>query len=241
MVRRVIRLGVVDDHPILRMGFVAAVNHDARTSTEPVVVVTESETVDQLLSGRERMYDVVALDMSLADNSSPGDNVRRIIAAGYPVLVYSEAGNAAHLREALAAGASGVSRKSDGYRQTLGLVRRVASGETIDNQDLAAAIDGDTAFVAATEFSIQERESLRLYAVGFTRMQVARKMNIADDTVATYIKRVRKKYEAAGRAARNKTDLYRRAVEDGILDEGSTEDDLLDERTVTDATGENTR
>ncbi|WP_441414402.1 LuxR C-terminal-related transcriptional regulator [Arthrobacter sp. 2MCAF14] len=227
----------MDDHQVLRMGFVAAVNHDAKTSLEPIVVVTECGTVDELLSGRERMYDVVALDMSLADSSRPGENVRRIIAAGYPVLVYSEASNAADLREALAAGASGVSRKGEGYGQTLGLVRRVAEGETIDNQDLAAAIDGDSAFVAATEFPIQERESLRLYAVGFTRTQVARKMNIAENTVATYIKRVRKRYEAAGRAARNKTDLYRRAVEDGILEEGATEDDVLEQGTAEDQAG----
>ncbi|WP_437770480.1 response regulator transcription factor [Arthrobacter sp. KNU40] len=238
MVRRAVRLGVVDDHQVLRMGFVAAANHDARTSVEPIVVVTACGTVDELLSGRERMYDVVALDMSLADDSRPGENVRRIIAAGYPVLVYSEASNAADLREALAAGASGVSRKREDYGQTLSLIRRVADGETIDNQELAAAIDGDSAFVAAKDLSIRESEALRLYAVGFTRVQVARRMNVTSNTVGTYIKRIREKYEAAGRAARNKTDLYRRAVEDGILDEGASEDDVLDEGTAAEAGGD---
>jgi hypothetical protein len=42
-------------------------------------------------------------------------------------------------------------------------------------------------------------------------------MNIAESTVKKNIDRIREKYEAAGRPANTKIDLYIRAVEDGIL------------------------
>lgn len=218
MGKRVIKVGVVDDHPMLCAGFSFAAHLEARSATVPVEVIGTSSTVHGLLADSGRVYDVVALDMSLADGTRPGENVRRILSAGYPVLVYSECGSAADLREALAAGASGVSKKTEDFKQTFDLIRRVAEGEIIDNQELAAAIDGDASFVATADLSIREREALAWYAAGFTRSQVAQRMNVTTNTVGTFIRRVREKYEAVGREAGNKTALYRLAIQDGILE-----------------------
>ncbi|UKA53432.1 LuxR C-terminal-related transcriptional regulator [Arthrobacter sp. FW305-BF8] len=215
MDRRVVRVGVVDDHEAVRIGFAAAASVEAKTAEVPVVAVRLADTVGSLLAGSNGMFDVVALDMSLADGSRPGDNVRRIVQAGYPVLVFSVGDRPDALREALAAGASGVSRKSDDIRDTLNLVRQVADGATIDNQDLAAAIDGDAEFVVA--LSDRERETLGLYAAGFTRTQIASRMNVSSNTVGTNIKRIREKYAAADRPAATKLELYHRAVEDGVV------------------------
>ncbi|MGN7252742.1 response regulator transcription factor [Arthrobacter sp. SAFR-014] len=215
MDHRVVRVGVVDDHEAVRIGFAAAASVEAKTAEVPVVAVRLADTVGSLLAGSDGMFDVVALDMSLADGSRPGDNVRRIVQAGYPVLVFSVGDRPDALREALAAGASGVSRKSDDIRDTLNLVRQVADGATIDNQDLAAAIDGDAEFVVA--LSDRERETLGLYAAGFTRTQIASRMNVSSNTVGTNIKRIREKYAAADRPAATKLELYHRAVEDGVV------------------------
>lgn len=216
MARRVVKVGVVDDHEAVRIGFAAAASLDAKTADVPVVAVRLSETVSSLLAGGEGIFDVVALDMSLADGSRPGDNVRRIVEAGYPVLIFSVGDRPKDIRDALGAGAAGVSRKSEDIWRTLDLVRKVASGETIDNQDLAVAIDGDRAFVSA-HLSDRENEALALYAAGFTRAQIAKRMNVSPNTVGTNIRRIREKYAAAGRAAVTKLELHHRAVEDGIL------------------------
>ena len=53
---------------------------------------------------------------------------------------------------------------------------------------------------------------------------VAAQMGVNSSTVIDYIRRVRSKYERAGRPARTKVDLYRRAVEDGILTSPSAGD-----------------
>ena len=216
MDKQSVRAGIVDDHDAVLIGFSAGAKLDARISTVPVVVVRAEKTVAKLLQGPPDMFDVVVLDMSLADGTTPTDNVLKLLAAGYPVMVFSTGDNADSLREALAAGASGVSRKSEEFRHTLGLVRLVASGQTIDNQELAIAISSDTGFLRA-ELSDRERETLRFYATGFTRGQIATRMNITTNTVGTNIKRIREKYAAAGRYAPTKLELYRRALEDGLI------------------------
>ncbi|WP_218713744.1 response regulator transcription factor [Arthrobacter sp. BF1] len=86
------------------------------------------------------------------------------------------------------------------------MVRLVAAGETIDSQELAIAISSDSGFVAA-ELSDRERETLKLYATGFTGVQIARRMNVSANTVGTNIKRIREKYAAAGRYAPTKLAL----------------------------------
>lgn len=211
-----IRVGVVDDNEVVRIGFSAAASMDAKYAPIPIKVIAAAESVPKLLQSSANVFDVVVLDLHLADGSEPGDNVRALIAAGYPVLVFSVADNTDAIRSALAAGASGIARKGDDIKQALAMVRLVAAGETIDSQELAIAISSDSGFVAA-ELSDRERETLKLYATGFTGVQIARRMNVSANTVGTNIRRIREKYAAAGRYAPTKLELYHRALEDGII------------------------
>lgn len=211
-----IRVGVVDDNEVVRIGFSAAAAMDAKYAQIPIKVIAAAESVPKLLQSSANVFDVVVLDLHLADGSETGDNVRALIAAGYPVLVFSVADNTDAIRSALAAGASGIARKGDDIKQALAMVRLVAAGETIDSQELAIAISSDSGFVAA-ELSDRERETLKLYATGFTGVQIARRMNVSANTVGTNIKRIREKYAAAGRYAPTKLELYHRALEDGII------------------------
>ncbi|WP_218713743.1 hypothetical protein [Arthrobacter sp. BF1] len=112
-----IRVGVVDDNEVVRIGFSAAAAMDARHAQTPIKVIATAESVPKLLQARANVFDVVVLDLHLSDGSEPGDNVRALLAAGYPVLVFSVADNTDAIRSALAAGASGIARKGDDIRQ----------------------------------------------------------------------------------------------------------------------------
>jgi two-component system, NarL family, response regulator DevR len=46
---------------------------------------------------------------------------------------------------------------------------------------------------------------------------VARRMGISPETVKDYLMRVRRRYGEVGRPAATKTELYFRAVEDGLV------------------------
>ncbi|MFB9164995.1 MULTISPECIES: response regulator transcription factor [Arthrobacter] len=219
MVGPIIRVGIVDDSEVVRIGFSAAAAMDAKFALQGIKVVLAAETVPQLLQSPVSMLDVVVLDLSLADASEPGENVRLLVDAGYPVLVFSVAENTDAIKSALAAGAAGIARKGDDVKDALDMVRRVAAGETIASQELAIAISSDSLFMAA-ELSDRERETLKFYATGFTGVQIARRMNVSVNTVGTNIKRIREKYAAAGRYAPTKLELYHRALEDGIIPTG---------------------
>jgi DNA-directed RNA polymerase specialized sigma24 family protein len=56
-----------------------------------------------------------------------------------------------------------------------------------------------------------------LYASGLKIEAVARRMGVKTATAQEYIKRVRTKYSRAGVSAPTKTDLYRRARDEGLV------------------------
>lgn len=211
-----VRAAIIDDHEAVRIGFALSAGREAPGKTPRVTVIGAAPTVDPFLGAGSGICDVIALDLSLADGSRPGDNVARLTAAGYKVLVFTLGDNVPQIQNALANGAMGVSLKSEPISETFAKLRRIAVGETIDSQELAAAIEVDADFVEAN-LSDRERECIALYAAGLGQYQVAFRMGIAESTVKKNVDRIREKYEAAGRPANTKIDLYRRAVEDGIL------------------------
>lgn len=214
-----VRAGIIDDHEAVRIGFALSAGREAPHKTPRVTVLGAAPTVDTFLGALGAAAgptDVVALDLSLADGSTPGENVAKLADVGYKVLVFTLGDNVGQIQDALANGAMGVSLKSEPISETFAKLRRIAAGETIDSQELAAAIEVDADFVEAN-LSDRESECIALYAAGLGQYQVARRMGIAESTVKKNIDRIREKYEAAGRPANTKIDLYRRAVEDGIL------------------------
>ena len=88
--------------------------------------------------------------------------------------------------------------------------------EVVATADWAAALDSDSDFVSA-ELTGREAEVLALYASGETAERVGEQLFITRETVLDHIRRIRAKYAAVARPARTKVDLYRRAVEDGIM------------------------
>ncbi|MER6790923.1 sigma-70 family RNA polymerase sigma factor [Amycolatopsis mediterranei] len=67
------------------------------------------------------------------------------------------------------------------------------------------------------ELSPREEAVLRAYASGKTVDAVARELDLQVSTVRVYLNRARDKYEQAGREAETRVDLYKRAVEDGLV------------------------
>ena len=95
----------------------------------------------------------------------------------------------------------------------------VSHGVYINNTQTAAAIDADLEFKRDAKLSPKEAEVLSLYASGLAQKQVAYQLGIADSTVKEHIDRVRQKYAKVGRPVTSKTELLRRAIEDGIIED----------------------
>jgi DNA-binding NarL/FixJ family response regulator len=206
-----IDVAVIDDHEAIRLGLAAALGaYDPRLR-----VVSQYATVPAFLVSGVRA-DVVLLDLQLADGSDPQSNIEDLTAAGFLVLIYSIADNVRLLRRALAGGAAGVCRKADPIGLTAASIEAVAAGQVVLSQEVLALIEGDESYVAAN-LGAREREVLGLYAAGMEVPEVAVHLGIAENSVKEYLKRIRSKYTMLNRPAGSKLDLFRRAIEDGIV------------------------
>lgn len=209
-----IRVAIVDDHDAIRLGFAGAL------TGHEIDLVASCPTVDDFVSKvAANSCQIVLLDLSLADGSLVADNVQRILRHGSQVLIYSIADKPAMVRAAIKAGAATLVQKSQSMDDLLDAIRLVASGIYVNDSETTNAIDADLEFKQAT-LTPREREVLSLYASGMLLKQVASTLGISNATVKEHIDRVRAKYADIGKPAANKTDLYLRAVEDGIIDEG---------------------
>ncbi|WP_063059757.1 response regulator transcription factor [Nocardia sienata] len=211
------RIGLVEDHESVAIGLAAMLG------PEPDLrLVATATTVAGLLESPECRpadgwsLDLVVLDLRLADDSVPEDNVRALREHGVEVLVFTGAENPYLVRSAARAGVLGVLRKSADVATVVAAVRRAASGEQVVTTDWAAAIDGDPQ-LSSVGLSPRQEEVLTLYASGEKASRVARLTGLSEQTVNDYLGRIRQKYADAGRPAPTKTDLYKRAVEDGWL------------------------
>lgn len=202
--RRGPRVAVVDDHPVVVAGLAAYLD-----PARDLVLEASAPTVDDLLA-RTVDLDVVLLALRLADGSALAHNVERLRAAGAAVLAYTSGDEPTLLREAARHGVAGVVRKSEPVPAVLDAVRATLRGEPVPDADPEPP-------AASAGLTDRETQVLGMYASGQKADRVARALGITRETVLDHVRRIRRKYAAAGRRAPTKVELYRRAVEDGVL------------------------
>jgi DNA-binding NarL/FixJ family response regulator len=205
-------LGVVDDQPPILWGVLAALAE----LLEPHSAVTASRVTDLLDVATD--LDLVLLDLQLGDDSDPAVNVSKLVERGWPVLLYTQETRGAVVSRCLRAGAGGLVAKNDDLAVLVEAVREMLAGGAYLTPEWAAALEDDESR-GVPELAPREAQAWRLYATGLPLKSVARRMGISAETAKEYLVRVKRKYADANRPAPTKTDLYRRAVEDGHLAE----------------------
>lgn len=205
------RIALVEDHALVARGFEALVA--GAPDLDLVACVASVRELDSIAPAPR----LVVLDLRLADGSDPAANVAAIHRLGAYVLIHTGAEDRALIQSAARSGALGLVRKSSDPGELVAAIRTAARGDAVFNTDWAAAIDAD-AHLSNAHLSDREQQVLSMYASGETAASVAAALGISRGTVADYVKSIRRKYEAVGREAGTRVDLYRRAVEDGILE-----------------------
>jgi two-component system, NarL family, response regulator DevR len=204
-----VRVAVLDGRPLVRAGVTTLL--DGRDG----IVVAASFASSAALRAWDEPLAVVVLDPLLDGGPGLSANVARARQLGAGVLALAETGSSALIRAVAAAGASGVVVQTVGRAMlasaVLGVARHPVRSFTVWCEDEPAARVPDAGLNRG------ERQVLALYAAGVKAEAVARSVGLSTSTVTTYVSRIRRKYERAGRAASTRVDLYRRAVEDGVL------------------------
>jgi DNA-binding NarL/FixJ family response regulator len=182
-----IRVAVVDDHPVVREGLVAALSH-----REGLEIVASFASADELLAARAN-YDVVLLDLELPGTSGI-DAIARIDAA---VLVLTAYANDEQIERALRDGARGYLLKGASLDDIDRAIRTVAMGETWLDPRIASRV---VAMRGAPRLSSREREVLRLVASGQSNKEIAATLRIAERTVKFHLTSIFNKLGADNRA-----------------------------------------
>lgn len=207
-----LRVAVIDDHLLVREGLVASL-----VDMGFEVTFTGSDPAGLLASGAP--VDVVLLDLDLGDGREASvADTEEMIARGWHVLVVSAMALPDRVRAFLKTEVSGFVPKSEPLAALADAIRSAASGAGMTSRELAGIIVGDDD-PKRPALSDQELRALQLYASGLKMAAVAHRMNVSANTAKEYIARVRAKYAALGRPAPTKTELYRQALRDHLLDE----------------------
>ena len=208
-----VRVVVVDDHPVFRLGLVALLR-----SLEGFVVVGEAASAGEALALVDADADVVLMDLHLGDGS--GIEVTRDLVRRWPgvkVLVVTMQEDDDSVAAAMRAGAHGYLLKSADPQALERAVRAVTDGEMILGAGVAERAMASvlsrraTAGVAFPELTDREREVLDLLARGHDNATIARRLVLSPKTVRNHVSNVLAKIGAADR-----TDAVTRAREAGL-------------------------
>ena len=124
------------------------------------------------------------------------------------------------LRErAMRAGAAAFLGKSQPLSEVMAIAREITGIGAAESAQPESwrPLPQVAAPIEKPRLSVGEEEALRLYAGGRSTNEVASEMHVQYETAKTYLRRVREKYAKAKRPASRKSDLIRRAAEDGYL------------------------
>lgn len=207
------RVAVVDDQRMVLQGLTSWLS----ATSSRLTVVAACTSWPELLAHPEYPVDVVLLDLDLGDDVPLSVKVAALRAAGSAVVVVSSFADPARVRAAVEAGVHGYVPKAEDARTLVGAVLDAAAGRRFLTPELARLLVSDSGSHRPA-LSPQESRALVLYASDVPLKSVARQLGVGYETAKSYIDRVREKYEAAGRGARTKLELHRRAVEDGWLE-----------------------
>jgi DNA-binding NarL/FixJ family response regulator len=204
--REKIRLLVVDDHMVMRMGLV----HAARAQADMEVIAEVESGEEAIEAYREHRPHVAILDLRM-----PGLGGLATIRAirkefgSARIVVFSNYARGEEVFQALKAGAAGFVVKSMNLSQLVDAIRRVHAGERYLPPELAMRMAERT----FSPLSERETEVLTLIAKGQSNKEIATTLGVTEGTVKLHVTSILSKLEVNAR-----TEALVVAVQRGITD-----------------------
>jgi DNA-binding NarL/FixJ family response regulator len=208
----VIRVLVVDDHPVVRSGLIGML-----AVTDDISVVGEAgDGAEALALVESTRPHVVLMDLRMPGRDGVWSTGR--IVAGYPstrVLVLTTYDTDTDILHAVEAGAAGYLLKDTPHAELLEGIRSAARGETVLAPPVAARLMSrlrTPAPAPAAQPSPRELEVLAAVARGLSNAEIGRALFIGEATVKTHLQRLFAKLDVDDR-----TRAVTVAMERGLL------------------------
>jgi DNA-binding NarL/FixJ family response regulator len=201
-----IRVLIVDDHPVVRDGLAAVLGTQA-----------DLEIAGLAGTGQEAIHQVAALhpDVVLMDLKMPtmdGASTTAAIKTTHPdvrVLVLTTYDTDADITAAVDAGADGYLLKQASRDELCAAVRTVAKGGSALSPAIAAKVLNRMRGESGAVLSSREIDVLTAVARGHSNKQVARQLHLSEATVKTHLLHIYAKLGVADRTAAVTTALER--------------------------------
>ncbi|MCJ1701355.1 response regulator transcription factor [Rathayibacter festucae] len=194
-----IRVLLVDDHPIVRAGLRALIGAE-----DGLTVVGEAGSPAEAIDAAARLHpDVVLMDLRFgADRQTGVDATRALRSSPEPpsVLVLTTYDTDADILGAVEAGASGYLLKDAPPEELLAAIRAAAAGESALAPAVAVRLL-ERLRSPAPRLSARETEVLALVAQGLSNTEVAARLFVTETTVKSHLAHVFAKLGVASRTA----------------------------------------
>lgn len=200
MAAALIRVAIVDDHPVVRQGIAALLGAHAE-----IEVVGSADSVEQALA----LLGGTAVDVLLLDIRLGTDSGLRLLREGPTasmpaVVVLSAYDYPQYAEAALRLGAAGFVVKSAPLDELIDAIRRAAGGGMAFSVRPRAGLE---------RVSPRELDVVRLVVEGRSNDEVGAALGIGVKTVETHLRRLFERFSVASR-----TELAARALREGWLD-----------------------
>lgn len=199
-----IRVAVVDDHPVVLSGLGTALQ-----TVSDIEVVGQGRSVAdaRAIAGRDDV-DVLLLDVRLPDGNGLDLLSELTDRPGPAVLVLSTFKTRQYVAAALRFGARGFMLKTTPLEELIAAIRQIASGGTAFSPEQLR--EGRTGFVS---LSPRERQIVALVIVGRSNDEIAAELHTSRKTVEVHLSRLYERFDVMTRL-----ELAMRADHEGWLD-----------------------
>jgi len=202
----VIRVVLVDDHPLVRAGLAQMLDHADAVSV--VGVAGDGREAQAVVA--EHLPDLVLMDISMPEMD--GIEATRLLRAAHPdtrVVMLTSFSDRDRILEAIDAGAAGYLLKDAEPEEIVqGIRAAVAGGSPLDPRAATALVE-QRQQAQATEVTLTPREIevLQCLGDGLANKAIARRLGIAEKTVKAHLTRV---FSAIGVSDRTQAVLWAR-------------------------------
>lgn len=186
---------LADDHKIVRESFRALL--ETETNFEVIADVGDGEEAVRV--ALELKPDIIVMDMTMPNLDGTGAT-RRILAQLPQTRIIALSMHTHHqfISGMLTAGASGYILKTCKARELIAAIRMVAAGKTYLSPGIKLPSSpqqsaGGTPMSPLARLSTREREVLKLIADGYETNEIAKRLQMADKTVATHREHIMEK------------------------------------------------
>lgn len=188
-----IRVLCVDDHPLMRVGIVAAIQYE-----QDMDVAGEASTGREAIQlFRELQPDITLMDLRLPDISGIDALIAiRALFPGARVIVLTTFEGDAEIQRALQAGAQSYLLKSFPRKQILETIRKVHAGKRQVPPEVAAQLAEQ---IGREPLSGREIQVLEKIAIGKKNGEIATLLFITEETVKNHVKHILEKLGASDR------------------------------------------